>query len=145
MKKIIMAVALIAAVGGIGFMVMKGRFGMMFASKDFVAGQIMLTNDSADKMSVEYKVDGKDITKVLSPREEVACGAQGFVRMFTSDKSGSYELMYPTDSKVRSVSVSQIVKAAKKDAVEAEILTEKGMVGDIKVTYEEPLDLQVTY
>lgn len=145
MKKIIMAVVLIAVVGGIGFMFMKGRFDMSFSSKDFVAGQIMLTNDSADKMSIEYKVDGKDVTKVLSPREEVACGAQGFVRVFTTDKSGSYELMYPADSKMRSLTLSQIVKAARKDAIEGEILTEKGMVGDVKVTYEEPLDLQVTY
>jgi len=145
MKKIIMAAALIAVVGGIGFLFMKGRVGMSFASKDFVAGQIMLTNDSSDKISVEYKVDGKDVTKVLSPREEVACGAQGFVRVFTADKSGLYEVAYPADSKMRSLSLSQIVKAAKKDVVDGEILTEKGMVGDIKVTYEEPLDLQVTY
>ena len=41
--------------------------------------------------------------------------------------------------------LSQIIKAAKKDSVDGEILTEKGMVGDIKVTYEEPLELAATY
>jgi hypothetical protein len=146
MKKIIMAVALIAVVGGIGFMFMKGRFGIMnFGAKNFVAGQIMLTNDSPDKMSIEYKVDGKDVTQVLSPREEVACGAQGFVRVFTANKSGSYEVAYPADSKMRSITLSQIVKSATRDQVDQEMLLEKGMVGDIKITYEEPLDLQVTY
>lgn len=146
MKKLIIIAALIAAVGGIGFIFMKSRFsGMNFGAKNFVAGQIMLTNDSSEKMSVEYKVDGKDVTQVLSPREEAACGEQGFVRVFTTNKSGSYELMYPADQKMRSITLSQIVKAAKKDAVDQEILTEKGMVGDIKITYEEPLDLQVTY
>ena len=57
MKKIILAIALIAAVGALGFMFMKSRSLMNFGSKDFVSGQILLTNDSSDKISVEYKVD----------------------------------------------------------------------------------------
>jgi hypothetical protein len=145
MKKIIIAVVLIAAVGAVGLMLIKGRSIMSFSSGNFVAGQIMLTNDSSDKISVEYKVDGKSTDKVLSPGEEVACGANGVLRVFTANKAGTYELTYPVDQQGRRLALSQIEKAAKRDQVDAEILSEKGMVGDVKVNHEEPLELQVTY
>lgn len=145
MKKVIMIIALIAAVGCAGFMFVKGRSLIGFSTTSVAAGQIILVNDSADKISVQYKVDGKDVTQALSSKEEAACGANGFVRVFTSEKSGSYEIAYPSDQQGRKLMVSQIVKAAKKDSVDGEILTEKGMVGDIKVTYEEPLELAATY
>lgn len=145
MKKTIIIIALIALVGVVGFMLVKGRFDIRLGAKVSTPGQIMLLNDSSGKISVEYKVDNQDVDAVLPPREEIACGANGFVRVFTADKSGSYEVIYPVDQKERKVALSQIIKAAKKDSVEGGIFTEKGMVGDIKITYEEPLDLDVTY
>ena len=145
MKKIIIAVALVAAVGAAGLMLVKGRSVMSFGSSNFVSGQIMLTNDSSDKISVEYKADDKKVNKVLAPGEEVACGANGVVRVFTANKAGTYELTYPVDQQARRLTLSQIEKAAKRDQVDGEILSEKGMVGDVKVNREEPLDLQVTY
>jgi len=139
MKNKVMIVALIAVAGVVGFMLVKGRFGnfSMGSAAVSAAGQIMLLNDSSDTISVVYQVGGENVTAILGPRHEVACGNKGLVRVHTANKSGSYELMYPVDEKVRKVALSQIVNVAKKDNVAAEILTETGMVGDIKVMYEE--------
>lgn len=136
MKKVVI-VALIAVIGVAGFMWVKNRFGGMSISAQVSSGQIMLMNDSSDTISADYKVGDKMIAKVLAPREEIACGDNGLVRIKIAKKSGSYELTYPVDQKSRKVSLSQIVNVAKKDNVAAEILTETGMVGDIKVMYEE--------
>ena len=67
------------------------------------------------------------------------------MRVFTDSKAGTYELTYPVDQQARRLMLSQIVKAATRDQVDGEILSEKGMVGDVKVNREEPLELQVTY
>lgn len=137
MKHKAMIGAFIVVVGVAGFMWVKNRFGGMSIGTQVASGQIMLMNDSSDKISVDYKVGDKMVAKVLAPREEIACGDNGLVRVKTAHKSGSYELTYPVDQRSRKVALSQIVGVAKKDNVAAEILTETGMVGDIKVMYEE--------
>ncbi len=137
MKKIILVGAIVAVCAVVGFMFMKNRLGMSFGRRMSQAGQMTILNDSADKISVEYKVDGKDVAMPISAREKIVCGNDGFVRVFTSKKDGSYELLYPADSSSREVTLSQIVASVKKDAVEGEVFTKKGMIGDIKVNYEE--------
>jgi hypothetical protein len=133
----------IAVVGVAGFTLMKSRFGM--GAKASFIGQITIFNDSTDKVSIEYKVDSKEVAAVISPNEKVTCGEKGFVRLFTSDKAGAYEIMYPADALEREVRVSQIVGAAQKKDLGDRIASAKGMVGDIKVNYEEVRQLPVTY
>lgn len=136
MKKIVI-IALIAIVGIVGILMVKNsfRFNVNFTAS--TPGAIMLTNDSSDTISVEYTIGDKKIDTQLPPREEITCGANGFVRVFTAQKSGSYELIYPNDSKVRTITLSQILAGVKKDAVENDIYTKSGMLGDVKITYEE--------
>jgi hypothetical protein len=138
MNKIII-VALVAVVGVAGFVVIKKRCckGMFLGSKKSSPGQILLTNDSSDKISVEYKRDGKDVAAVIEPQQELACGDNGVLRVYVASKAGSYEIVYPVDEQSRSVAISQIVSVAKKDNVAEEILTQKAMIGDLKVMYEE--------
>jgi hypothetical protein len=138
MQKMIIIVAIIAVAGVAGFMFMRGRFSINASAKVAAApGQIILLNDSTDTISVEYKVGDKEMAPVLAPGAEIACGDKGIVRVFTAGKMGSYELTYPVDQKERRVALSQIVQVSKKDNVAEEILVETGMVGDIKVMYEE--------
>ena len=144
MKKIILVVAIVA-VCAVGLLFVKNRLGVSLRNPASQPGQIIIFNDSADKMSVEYKVDNKDVSMTIAAREKMACGSNGFVRVFTSKKDGSYELMYPADNSSREITLSQIVASVKKDAVEGEIFSKKGMIGDIKVNYEEVLQSDSTY
>jgi hypothetical protein len=144
MKNLI-AIAVLVVVGITGFMFMKNRFGMNINAKISAPGQIMLLNDSSDTISVEYKLGGQDIATTLPSREKITCGNDGFVRIFTANKNGSYELMYPAEGELREVTLSQIVGSVKKESDDNELYTKKGMLGDIKVTYEEPLELDATY
>jgi len=136
MKQIIIA-ALIVALGVVGFVVVKNRFGSNAHQNSATSGQIILMNDSADTISVEYKVADKNVDAVLAAGQDVACGSNGLVRVFTAQKSGSYELTYPVDGSARRVSLSQITAAAKKDSVDNDLYLKTGMVGDIKVMYED--------
>lgn len=136
MKKIIM-IALIVVVGIVGIMMIRNPFRLNVNFTASTPGAIMLNNDSSDTISVEYKIGDKKVDTQLPPREEITCGSNGFVRVFTAQKAGSYELVYPNDSKTRSVKLSQILATAKKDAMENGVFTKAGMLGDIKVTYEE--------
>lgn len=145
MKKMILIVFVVALAIG-GFLLLRNRFDMNFGTKSVAPGQIKLTNDSSDKISVEYKRDDKNVDAQLSAGETIYCGSNGFVRIFTANKTGSYELTYPIDnSATRAVMLSQIVEAAKKDSSDDDLYIKKGMVGDIKVVYEEVLALDATY
>jgi hypothetical protein len=141
MKKLIIA-ASVVAVAIVGVVIVKNRFGLSFSMKVVSSnGQIALTNDSPDKISVEYKSEGKKTDSVIAPGERLVCGEDGFVRVFTSKKSGSYEVMYPAEGSLREVTVSQIAAAAQKKELEEQVSVAKGMIGDIKVMYEEPREL----
>jgi len=140
MKSLIVIIAIVVVLGVAGFMLMRNRFGAT-KMKVTTAGQITLLNDSSDTMSVEYKFGGKNIAMVLPPREKITCGSDGLLRIFTSDKAGAYEITYPIDMREREIKVSQVVAAGKKKELEGAIATEKGMIGDIKVMYEEPREL----
>jgi len=145
MKKKIILIAAIVAVCAVGLLFVKNRLGMSFGNPASQPGQIIILNDSPDKISVEYKVDGKDVSMPVAAREKMVCGSNGFVRVFTSKKDGSYELMYPADNSSREITLSQIVASVKNDSVEGEVFTKKGMIGDIKVNYEEVIQSDSTY
>ena len=148
MKKIIIAVALIAVVGGACWM-MKDRLGGMqlFGSRATDGADLTIMNDSSDTISVEYKDDGKNVALILPVNEKIS-GGKGFIRIFTAKKAGSYELTYPFPrgmGATQQVSFSQIVAAAKKEGMTDEEYTQKGMLGDIAVVYEQVRELDVTY
>lgn len=144
MKKVIL-VAAIVGLGIVSFMLVRNRMGINFSMKATYPGQITLTNDSNDTISVEYKLGDEKVAMVLPKGETIPCGSNGFVQIFTANKAGSYELTYPDDSSDRAVKLSQIVETAKKDNTEGAIYTEKGMLGDIKVVYEQIMELDATY
>ena len=137
-KKVVLAVILLGVIGGAGFFIWMKK--VRSTSSAFVAGQILFMNDSSDTISVEYKVNGANEDMVIQPNTKSICGSDGFVRIFTANKSGSYEVSYPVDQKQRTLELSQIVNIARKGKAEEEVFTEKGMIGDIKVTYEELLE-----
>ena len=140
MKKLLL-IALVVMAGAFGLMFVKNRFGGMNQVVDMVesTGDLMIMNDSSDAVSLEYKKDGKDAEAVIQTGQ-VASGGKGFLRIFTAKKAGAYELTYefprPEDAK-QQVTISEIIGAAKQDKMEGEVYTRRGMIGDIKVFYEE--------
>jgi hypothetical protein len=142
MKKVLL-IGLIAVVAIAGVMFLKNRFGggmgsfMQMGRQS--AGDLMIMNDSSDTISVEYKEDGKDVEMVVQPGGTVS-GGEGMIRIFTAKKAGSYELTYqfprPAGS-MQQLQLSQIIAAAKRDKMEGELYTKRGMIGDIEVFYEE--------
>ncbi len=137
MHKIIM-IGLLAVAAIAGLMFIKSRFGGMgsFMQMGQSAGDIMIMNDSSQAMSVEYKKDGKDVDAVVQPGQSVS-GGKGFIKIFTAKKAGAYELTYEYPHAAQQVTISQIMAAAKQDKMEGELYTRRGMIGDIKVFYEE--------
>jgi len=147
MKKLIL-VGVVVALGILGIVLMKDRFGMgMFSGASKASGDLVVVNDSSDTISAEYKQDGKDVAPVVQPGDQIT-GGQGFIRIFTAKKAGSYELTYtfprPAGS-AQKVSLSQIVAAANVENFGDTVITKKGMIGDIKVEYEEARELDSTY
>ena len=147
MKKIII-VGVVVAVSILAIIFMRDRFDMgIFSRASKQGADLAVVNDSSDTISVEYKEDGKDISPVIKPGEKIT-GGEGFIRIFTAKKAGSYELTYtfprPADAP-QQVTFSQIIESVKKENFGDEVITKKGMIGDIKVEYEEPRDLDATY
>ena len=147
MKKLII-VAVVIAASIAGLMLVKNRMSVPMVSGANGGADLVVLNDSKDTISAEYKDAKKESAFVVKPGEKVS-GGQGFLRIFTAKKDGSYELMYtfPRPSGAsQEVALSQIVEAAqqRKDLGDA-VYTEKGMLGDIKVVYEEARVLDSTY
>jgi len=142
---------LILVISLAAIMFLRERFGMGMFSKHNQQGasaDLIIVNDSPETMSVEYREGDQGVSPVVHPGNKIS-GGQGFIRIFTAQKPGSYEVEYeyprPTGSS-HEIKLSQIVAAAKKDIVDREIFLKEGMVGDIKIEYEEALDdLDVTY
>lgn len=148
MKKIII-IALVVLLGAAGLMLLKGRFSGMqlFSSKVSDGTDLMIVNDSSDTISVEYKDGDQKVAQTLPAGEKIS-GGKGFIQVFTAKKSGSYELTYPFPrpaGSTQQISLSQIVDAAKKEGMTDEVYTQKGMIGDVAVVYEEARELQSTY
>lgn len=147
MKKVIVILAIVA-IGIAGFMFIRKRMSVQVLTNTDSKGDLVILNDSADTISAEYKDSTKETSFVLKPGEKVS-GGKGFVRIFTAKKGGSYELTYtfprPAGA-AQQVSLSQIIDASqqKKDMGDT-VYTEKGMLGDIKVMYEEARVLDSTY
>jgi len=147
MKKLII-IAVVVAAGIAGLMVVKNRMGVQIFSSTNGGADLSVLNDSKDTISAEYKEGGKEAAFVVKPGDKVS-GGKGFLRIFTAKKDGSYELIYafprPAGAS-QEIALSQVVEAAqqKKDLGDA-VYTEKGMLGDIKVVYEEARVLDSTY
>lgn len=137
MKKLLL-IGMIAVVAIMGVIVVKNRFGGMGSLMQMTqsAGDVMIMNDSSEAMSVEYKENGKDVDAVVQPGESIS-GGHGFIKIFTAKKAGAYELTYDYPHAAQQVTISEIVAAAKQDKMEGEVYTKRGMIGDIKVFYEE--------
>ena len=144
MKKIIF-LSVIVVVGVMAALLLRNRCGQGWCVMSKGKGvDLVFVNDSQDTISCSYKGAEKEVNQVLKPGDEVTNG-RGFLRIFTN-RDGFYELSYPfprpTDAMQR-VTLSQITTAAqqKKNLGESEYgegeYTEKGMLGDIKIEYEQ--------
>ena len=147
MKKMIVVIVAVVVIGFAGFMLMRNRFDIKMFSSSVSQSDLMIVNDSDDDISVEYKNDSQNVAKVVKPNEKIT-GGKGFIRIFVAKKPGSYELTYqfprPSGSS-QQVSLSQIIAAAQQKNLGDAVYTEKGMLGDIKVYYEEVRELDATY
>lgn len=147
MKKLLL-VGAIVVVSILAIVFMRDRFGMgMFSGGEQSGGDLVVVNDSSDTISTEYKDGSEEVAQVLKPGDQVT-GGEGFIRVFTANKAGSYELEYqfprPADAP-QQVTLSQIVESAKDETFGDRVIIRKGMIGDIMVEYEEPRVLDSTY
>lgn len=140
MKKLLLIGALaVAAI--VGVVMLRNHLGMgSFMSVLHKGGNdLVVMNDSSDTISVEFKDGGKDVAMTVQPGGQIS-GGEGLIRIFTAKKAGSYELTYafprPAGS-TQELKLSQVIAAAKRDKMEGEIYTKRGMIGDIAVFYEE--------
>lgn len=144
MHKVII-IAIVAAVGIAGLMMVKGRFSGMqlFGNRSAGGADLTLLNDSSDTISVEYKEGGKNVAMTLPVNEKIS-GGKGFIKIFTAKKSGTYDLTYPfprPSGAAQQVALSQVIAAANKEATTDAVYTQKGMIGDIVIVYEEARDI----
>lgn len=142
MKKIIL-VSLIVVASIAAVLFLRNRFNMgLFNRSSQQAMDLIIVNDSSDNISSAYKENGKEVDQVLNAGDETT-GGKGFIRIYTAKRAGSYELSYPfplpagSPAKIR---LSQIIAAARQKNLGDVEYTEKGMIGDIKVVYEELRD-----
>ena len=147
MKKLFL-VGVIVLAGLLGIVVVRNYFGMGIFSKTAQQSRdLIVVNDSSDTISTEYKENGEEVAQILKPGDQIT-GGQGFIRIFTAKKAGSYELTYqfprPADAP-QQVTLSQVIAAAKDEKFGDRLITRKGMIGDIKVEYEEARILASTY
>lgn len=143
MKKLIM-IGVLVAVSILGILFLRNRFDMpMFMRFSQDNGDLVIVNDSPDTISVEYKENGKNVSPVLNPGDTVT-GGHGLMHVFTADHKGSYEIKYSyprSASSPQQITLSQIVGAAKKEQLSADIFVKRGMIGDVSIEYEEPMEV----
>src|SRR6202023_1267930 len=75
---------------GILYVSFRGRGSKLFIQE---SADLMVTNDTNDTISAEYKINGKDTEALVKPGEKVT-GGRGLMRFFTAKKEGSYEVTY---------------------------------------------------
>jgi len=141
MKKIVL-VSIIVVASIMAVLFFRNRFGGGLFSRSGQA-DLIVVNDSSDNISSAIKQDGKEVDQLLKAGDE-ATGGKGFIRIYTAKKSGSYELTYPfprPSGTPEKVTLSQIIESAQKKNVGDELYTETGMIGDVKVEYEEVREL----
>jgi hypothetical protein len=146
MKKIILGIVIVA-VCIMGVLFFSGRLHMGMFSRSSQGGDLIIVNDSDADISTAVRDDGKEIDTELKAGEQ-ATGGQGFIRVYTAKRSGSYELAYPFPRPAGSthkVTLSQIIAAPQKETTDGEVYAKRGMIGDINVEYEEMLELSSTY
>lgn len=143
MKKIIM-IGVIVAVSILGIIFLRNRFEMpTFMRSGQSYGDLVIVNDSPNVISVEYQENGRNVSPVLQPGD-TATGGQGIIRVFTADKTGSYEIKYAyprSATAPQQITLSQIVGAAKNEKLSPDIFVKRGMIGDVSIEYEEPREV----
>jgi hypothetical protein len=139
MKKIIIA-SVIVVLCIVAVLFFRNRLGLgLFTGSTNQSVDLIVVNDSADDISSSYKEGGKGADNILKAGDGVT-GGKGFIRIYTAKKAGSYELTYPfprPSGAPEKVTLSQIIDSAQKETIGDELLVKEGMIGDIKVHYEE--------
>jgi hypothetical protein len=145
MKRIVMVVALlIVVIIGVGMIRSRVNF---FGGNRSGAGDLTIINDTSKNISSAFTKQEKTVSHVVKPGEKTSGGC-GLIRIFVSDKSGTYELQYEYPrpaGKPSEISVTQIIDAARVQTMTNDIYEKKGTIDDIQVSYEEVRDLDVTY
>lgn len=143
MKKVAV-IASVVIILLIGFLLAKSRFGR---SMNKNGGDLVILNNTAESASSAFTKDGKMMSEVVQPGERTS-GGRGLIRIFSSKKSGAYEIQYPfprPSGQPMEISLTQVFDSVHNPSTGDELITEKGMIGDIKVSYEEVRDLDAVY
>jgi hypothetical protein len=140
MKKLLL-IGVLAIAAIVGVVMLRNHLGMgSFMSMMHKDGDdLVVMNDSSDTISVEFKENGKDVAMTVQPGAQIS-GGEGLIRIFTAKKAGSYELTYEfprAAGSTQQVKLSEVIAAAKRDKMEGEVYTKRGMIGDVAVFYEE--------
>ena len=147
MKKIIIVAAIIGLLV-LGLGMMRSRMGGGFSvGSQLNGGDLIIINDSPNTASSAFMRDGKMMSQVMQPGEKTS-GGRGLIRIFIAKKNGSYEIQYPFPrpvGKPSEIALTQVLSAVHNPTLGKELMTEKGMIDDIRVDYEEVRDLEVTY
>ena len=144
MKKIVI-ISIVVVLFVVLFGVIKSR---MCRSVSWVGGgDLVIINNSTDTASTAFSREGKMMSQVMNPGDR-ASGGRGLIRIFTPKKNGAYEIQYPfprPSGKPVEISLTQVFDAVHNPKTGDELITEKGMIADIRVDYEEVRDLDATY
>ena len=101
---------------------------------------LVIINDTGSKASTEAMFKGKKIIKVFNPGEKIS-GGRGFIRIHVEKRDGTYEVSYtfPRQKDMLTlVKLTDLMASTHEIGMtDQDIRTEKGMVSDIQVFYEE--------
>lgn len=110
---------------------------------------LTIYNNLKEPVRVEYKRHNRLISFQIEPGKEWHEG-QGFFKIHKESREGYYEISYPyprPKNKPERLNVSDIMAAATQVSLDDyDYYTEKGMIDDIKIFYEEiPLFAEPIY
>jgi hypothetical protein len=144
-KIIVVSAFVIVLIFGLGFI--KNRMVGFFGGTEVNGGDLVIVNDTSETASSAFMRDGKMMSKVMHAGEKTS-GGRGLIRIFVAKKSGAYEIEYPFPRPVGKpfeIGLTQIFAAVSNPKMGEELITEKGMIDDIRVDYEEVRNLDATY
>lgn len=101
---------------------------------------LAIINDTNDRVSTEAMFNGKKIIRVFKPGEKIS-GGRGFIRIHVAKRDGIYEMSYtfPRQKDMPTlVKLTDLMASTREIGMtDQDIRTEKGMMHDIQVFYEE--------
>jgi hypothetical protein len=121
------------------FVVMRMRTGMSVMPHQSEGVDLVVVNNSSDKISTAFTKDGSTASRVVRPGEK-ATGGKGLLRIFVAKRNGNYEIQYPYPrpaGKPVEISLTQVLNAVHNPELEKELYVEKGRIDDIRVDYED--------